>query len=106
VVGQAVDDDHAVARAVAFVAGRCIVFACTTLGFVDGFFNNVGGHLVFFGPLDQPAQGKVGLRVDATSLGGHVDLAAVLAVNLGFRGGRFGHGFFAVLVGSAHIRCL
>src|SRR5690554_6528417 len=62
----------------------------------------MAGDLVLLGPLDQAAQAQIAVGVGTALFGADVDLAAIFAVHLGLGGGRFGHGFLAVLKGPAH----
>ena len=52
VVGQAVDNHYAAAGAITFISGWCKVFTAAAFSFVDGFFNDVGRHLIFLGSIN------------------------------------------------------
>src|SRR5690606_25138062 len=72
------------------------------LGLVDGLVDHMTGHLVLLRAVDQAPQGQVAVGVNTAGLGADIDLTSILAVDLGFRIGRFGHGFFAVLISASH----
>ena len=65
VIGQAVDDDHAVAGAEAFITGLGKILTAAALGLVDGLVDDVAGDLVFLGSVNQAAQGQVTIGVHA-----------------------------------------
>jgi hypothetical protein len=102
VVGQAIDDDHRVARAEPFVAGRDEIFAAYAFGFFDGFFDNVRGDLILFGSIDHRPQDGIGIRVGDAVFGGNVQLLAILGIDLGLLARGLHDRMLAILEISSH----
>ena len=63
VVGQAVDDNRAAARAEAFIPAFCIAFVRAALGLVDRSLDDIGRNLVGLGFLDLSGEGQIHIRV-------------------------------------------
>ena len=81
IVGQAFDNHHAVAGAVALVAGELEVFACAALGFFYRLVDNMGWNLVFFRTVNKAAKRKVAGGVETSRFGDNINFPAIFTVH-------------------------
>ncbi len=102
VIREGADQYHAATGPDALIQCCLEILAAAAGCFLQCLINDMAGHLIFFGPVNQAAQGQITTGVGTAILGADINFTAVFGIDLGFDSGCFGHGDFAVLKCSTH----